>query len=46
MRLPGAIVALEAVPNARTGERVLVGGAEDGTIALWSLECVLSVICL
>ncbi|KAI0655440.1 WD40 repeat-like protein [Cubamyces menziesii] len=36
--LPGAILALDAVTNARTGERVIVGGADDGTITMWSLD--------
>ncbi|KAH9891906.1 WD40 repeat-like protein [Cubamyces lactineus] len=36
--LPGAILALDVVTNARTGERIVVGGADDGTIAMWSLD--------
>ncbi|OJT12977.1 WD repeat-containing protein 7 [Trametes pubescens] len=36
--LPGAILALDVVQNHRTGERVLVGGADDGTIAIWALD--------
>lgn len=38
--LPGAVLALDVVQNHRTGERVLVGGADDGTIAIWALEYV------
>ncbi|KAI9066035.1 WD40 repeat-like protein [Trametes sanguinea] len=38
LSLPGAILALDVVQNHRTGERCLVGGADDGTIAIWSLE--------
>ncbi|KAL7279647.1 hypothetical protein ACG7TL_006053 [Trametes sanguinea] len=38
LSLPGAILALDVVPNYRTGERFLIGGADDGTIAIWSLE--------
>ncbi|KAI0770640.1 WD40 repeat-like protein [Fomes fomentarius] len=36
MPLPGAIVSMEVVKNHRTGERALIGGADDGTIAVWS----------
>ncbi|EIW52425.1 WD40 repeat-like protein [Trametes versicolor FP-101664 SS1] len=36
--LPGAVLALDVVQNHRTGERVLVGGADDGTIAVWALN--------
>ncbi|OSC98008.1 WD40 repeat-like protein [Trametes coccinea BRFM310] len=38
LSLPGAILALDVVPNYRTGEHFLIGGADDGTIAIWSLE--------
>lgn len=38
--LPGAVLALDVVQNHRTGERVLVGGADDGTITIWALEYV------
>ena len=38
--LPGAVVTMDVVTNSRTGERALVGGADDGTIAIWSLEYV------
>ncbi|KAI8986132.1 WD40 repeat-like protein [Trametes punicea] len=36
--LPGAILALDIIQNSRTGERVVAGGADDGSIAFWSLE--------
>ncbi|KAI0365315.1 WD40 repeat-like protein [Pilatotrama ljubarskyi] len=38
LALPGPIVALEHVQNPRTGEHLIVGGADDGTIAIWSLD--------
>ncbi|KAI0763531.1 WD40 repeat-like protein [Trametes elegans] len=36
--LSGSIVCLDAVQDPRTGERLVVGGADDGTIAVWTLE--------
>ncbi|KAI9511385.1 hypothetical protein F5148DRAFT_1323298 [Russula earlei] len=36
--LNGCIVALHVVQNDQTGERLIVGGADDGSIAIWSLE--------
>ncbi|KAI0354805.1 WD40 repeat-like protein [Trametes cingulata] len=36
--LPGPVLLLEHVQNPRTGERLIVGGADDGTIAIWSLD--------
>ncbi|PIL35130.1 hypothetical protein GSI_02919 [Ganoderma sinense ZZ0214-1] len=35
--LPSRIIAMDSVENRRTGERLLVGGAEDGTLGIWSL---------
>lgn len=40
MPLPGAIVSMDVVKNNRTGERAVIGGADDGTIAVWSHEYV------
>ena len=37
MPLPSRIIAMDSVENRRTGERLLVGGAEDGTLGIWSL---------
>ncbi|TFK39093.1 hypothetical protein BDQ12DRAFT_683016 [Crucibulum laeve] len=34
--LPGSITALHTVYNPRTKERLIVGGADDGSIAFWS----------
>lgn len=39
--LNGSIVALYQVQNERTKERFIVGGSDDGCIALWLQECVL-----
>jgi len=36
--LNGYIVGLHLVQNDRTGERLIVGGADDGSLAIWSLE--------
>ncbi|KAI0754509.1 WD40 repeat-like protein [Daedaleopsis nitida] len=36
--LPGTIVAVAVVHNPRTGERALVGGADDGTLAVWAFD--------
>ena len=38
--LAGAITGLHLVQDRRTGEGLLVGGANDGSIAFWSLKCV------
>ncbi|KAI0671154.1 WD40 repeat-like protein [Trametes maxima] len=38
LALPGPILALDVARNSRTGERIIVGGADDGTIAMWSLD--------
>ncbi len=35
--LPSRIIAMDSVENRRTGELLLVGGAEDGTLEIWSL---------
>ncbi|CDO72195.1 hypothetical protein BN946_scf184970.g47 [Trametes cinnabarina] len=40
LSLPGAILALDVIQISRSAERLLVGGADDGTIAIWSLESV------
>ena len=31
---------MDIVQNPRTGERALIGGSDDGTIALWTYEYV------
>jgi len=36
--LNGCITGLHVVQNDRTGERLIVGGADDGSVAIWSLE--------
>lgn len=36
--LDGEITGLHLVDSETSGERILVGGADDGSIALWSLE--------
>ncbi|KAI0718156.1 WD40 repeat-like protein [Cerioporus squamosus] len=36
--LPGSIIAVEVVENPRTGERALLGGSDDGTIAMWTYD--------
>ncbi|KAH9175602.1 quinon protein alcohol dehydrogenase-like superfamily [Lactarius sanguifluus] len=36
--LDGFIVGLHIAQNDRTGERLIVGGADDGSVAIWSLE--------
>ncbi|KAI0060412.1 WD40 repeat-like protein [Artomyces pyxidatus] len=36
--LDGFIVSLHLVQNDRSGERLIVGGADDGSVAIWSLE--------
>jgi WD repeat-containing protein 7 len=36
--LNGYIVGIHLVQNDRTGERLIVGGADDGSLAIWSLE--------
>ncbi|KAI0823988.1 WD40 repeat-like protein [Trametes gibbosa] len=36
--LPGPILAMDVIHNTRTRERVVVGGSDDGTIAVWALE--------
>ena len=34
----GSITVLYLVQNARTKERLIVGGVDDGSICFWSLE--------
>lgn len=36
--LNGYITTLDIVTNPRTKERFIVGGADDGSIAFWTLE--------
>ncbi|KAH9073451.1 hypothetical protein EDB83DRAFT_2357410 [Lactarius deliciosus] len=36
--LDGFVVGLHIAQNDRTGERLIVGGADDGSVAIWSLE--------
>jgi hypothetical protein len=36
--LNGFVVGLHVIQNDRTGERLVVGGADDGSVAIWSLE--------
>ncbi|RPD74051.1 WD40 repeat-like protein [Lentinus tigrinus ALCF2SS1-7] len=36
--LPGSIVSVDLGQNPRTGERVFIGGSDDGTIALWTYD--------
>jgi hypothetical protein len=31
---------MHLVRNDRTGERYILGGTDDGGIAIWALECV------
>ncbi|KAK7054386.1 hypothetical protein VNI00_003580 [Paramarasmius palmivorus] len=35
--LDGFIVHLQVVKNMRTNERVIIGGADDGSVAIWTL---------
>jgi hypothetical protein len=36
--LKGYVIRLHVIQNDRTGERLVVGGADDGSVAIWSLE--------
>jgi WD repeat-containing protein 7 len=36
--LNGSITALHITQNDQTGERLIVGGGDDGSVAIWSLE--------
>ncbi len=36
--LQGYVIGLHVIQNDRTGERLVVGGADDGSVAIWSLE--------
>ena len=36
--LKGCVIGLHVIQNDRTGERLVVGGADDGSVAIWSLE--------
>ncbi len=38
--LPGGVVTVDVVENPRSGERALIGGSDDGTIAMWTYEYV------
>ncbi|KAI0298119.1 hypothetical protein B0F90DRAFT_1818820 [Multifurca ochricompacta] len=35
--LNGSVIGLHIAQNDRTGERLIVGGADDGSVAIWSL---------
>ncbi|KAJ7644581.1 hypothetical protein FB45DRAFT_898250 [Roridomyces roridus] len=39
--LAGAITALHIVQNSRTKERFVLGGADDGSIAFWSVDTLI-----
>ncbi|RDX48877.1 WD40 repeat-like protein [Lentinus brumalis] len=36
--LPGSVVTVDVVENPRSGERALIGGSDDGTIAMWTYD--------
>jgi len=36
--LDGYIISLHAVSNFRTNERYIFGGADDGSVAIWTTE--------
>jgi hypothetical protein len=36
--LAGAITGMHVVQDRRTSEQLLVGGADDGSIAFWALK--------
>lgn len=36
--LKGHVIGLHLIQNDRTGERLVVGGGDDGSVAIWSLE--------
>jgi len=38
--LGAPIVSLHLVKNERTGENLIVGGADDGSVAIWNSEYV------
>jgi hypothetical protein len=38
--LDGSITGLHLVQNGRTKDRLIVGGADDGSVAFWDLEYV------
>jgi hypothetical protein len=38
--LDGHLLGLHVVHNSRTKERLVVGGADDGSVAVWGLEYV------
>jgi hypothetical protein len=39
--LQGYIAGLHAVYHSRTKEKLIIGGADDGSIAFWTVECAL-----
>lgn len=41
--LAGKICHLELSKNLRTGQKLLFGGADDGSIAMWDYACVPNV---
>lgn len=38
MPLQGNVVSLHVVESERTKERLVIGGADDGTIAVWATK--------
>jgi hypothetical protein len=40
LSLQGYITSLHATRNERTGEQLIVSGADDGTVAIWSSRSV------
>lgn len=40
MSLPSSILHMHLVRNDRTGKRYILGGTDDGGIAIWALEYV------
>ncbi|KAH9990289.1 hypothetical protein BJV77DRAFT_1013521 [Russula vinacea] len=42
--LNGRVIGLHVVQNDRTGERLIVGGADDGSVAIWSLESMKTLV--
>lgn len=40
--LAGSISSMHIVMDERSGQNVIIGGADDGSVAIWSLGCDLS----
>jgi len=38
LKVNGMITSLHSFNNDRSGEKLLVGGVDDGSIAVWDLE--------